>query len=123
MKIISTDKAPKAIGPYSQAIEANGFIYASGQIPVNPATGSIDGKTIEEQAHQCFKNISEVLKAAGSGFDKVIKATVFVKDIKDFTVINEIYATYFISKPARSLVEVSNLPKGALIETEVIAIK
>ncbi|MCR5112750.1 MAG: RidA family protein [Acholeplasmatales bacterium] len=123
MKVISTDKAPKAIGPYSQAIEANGFIYASGQIPVNPATGSIDGKTIEEQAHQCFKNISEVLKAAGSGFDKVIKATVFVKDIKDFAVINEIYATYFISKPARSLVEVSNLPKGALIETEVIAIK
>ena len=123
MKVISTDKAPKAIGPYSQAIEANGFIYASGQIPVNPATGSIDGKTIEEQAHQCFKNISEVLKAAGSGFDKVIKATVFVKDIKDFAIINEIYATYFISKPARSLVEVSNLPKGALIETEVIAIK
>lgn len=123
MKVISTDKAPAAIGPYSQAIEANGFVYVSGQIPVDPKVGAITATTISEQAHQSFKNIGEVLNAAGTGFDKVVKATVFVKDIKDFAVINEIYATYFISKPARSLVEVSNLPKGALIETEVIAIK
>ena len=123
MRVISTDKAPKAIGPYSQAIEANGFIYVSGQIPVNPTTGLVDGKTIEEQANQCFKNIGEILKDAGSSFDDVVKATVFVKYIKDFSIINEIYAKYFVSKPARSLVEVSNLPKGVLIETEVIACK
>ena len=120
MEIIKTEKAPKAIGPYSQGIIANGFIYTSGQLGINPETGEL-GKDIVEQANLAFKNIGEILKAAGSGYNKVIKTTVFVKDIKDFGTINEIYSKYFISNPARSLVEVSNLPKNALIEIEIVS--
>ncbi len=122
MKIVSTSKAPKAIGPYSQGIIVNNIIYTSGQIPINPETGNIESNDIEIQAHLAFKNLKAVLEEAGSGLDKVIKTTVFVKDIKDFAKINEIYATYFINNPARSLVEVSNLPKNTLIEIEAIGL-
>lgn len=122
MKIVNTKKAPKAIGPYSQGIIVNNIIYTSGQIPINPLTGLIEESDIEAQAHQAFKNLKAILEEAGSSLDKVIKTTVFVKNISDFNKINEIYATYFINKPARSLVEVSCLPKNALIEIEAIGL-
>lgn len=120
MKIISTDKAPAAIGPYSQGYESNGFIYTSGQIPVDPATGTApEGITL--QAEQSCKNVGEILKAAGSGFDKVIKTTCFLADIADFAAFNEVYAKYFTSCPARSCVAVKSIPKGLLCEIEAIA--
>lgn len=122
MKIVSTNNAPMAIGPYSQGIIVNNIIYTSGQIPINPLTGLIEESDIEAQAHQAFKNLKAILEEAGSSLDKVIKTTVFVKNIADFNKINEIYATYFINKPARSLVEVSCLPKNALIEIEAIGL-
>ena len=122
MKIVSTNNAPMAIGPYSQGIIVNNIIYTSGQIPINPLTGLIEASDIETQAHQAFKNLKAILEEAGSSLDKVIKTTVFVKNIADFNKINEIYATYFINKPARSLVEVSSLPKNALIEIEAIGL-
>lgn len=121
MKKIETTNAPKAIGPYSQAISANGLLFVSGQIPVDPKTNDIVSGGIEEQANQSFKNVGEILKAAGLDYSNVIKTTVFVKDLKDFAKVNEIYSKYFISNPARSCVEVSALPKGVLIETEAIA--
>ena len=121
MKYVNTNKAPAAIGPYSQAIISNGLVYSSGQIPVDPATGNIDAACIEVQAEQAIKNLSAVLEAAGSGLDKVIKTTCFLKNIKDFSAFNEIYEKYFPNKPARSCVEVSALPKGALVEIEAIA--
>lgn len=122
MKKIHTEKAPKAVGPYSQAIEANGLLYTSGQIALDPATGELAGTTIEEQAEQVMKNLTEVLRAAGTGPENAVKTLCFLTDIGDFAAFNEIYAKYFTEKPARSCVEVSALPKGALCEVEVIAV-
>ena len=120
-KVIVTDKAPAAIGPYSQAIEADGFIFASGQIPIDPATGNIP-EGIEAQAKQALTNVSNLMKAAGLSMDNVIKTSVFIKDMNDFAKVNEIYATFFTGDyPARSCVEVARLPKDVLIEVEVIA--
>lgn len=121
MKKISTDKAPQAIGPYSQAIISNGLMYCSGQIPINPENGEIP-EGVEDQAHQVFKNIKNLLETGGTSIDNVIKTSVFIKDMNDFGKINEIYAQYFTEPfPARSCVEVARLPKDVLLETEVIA--
>ena len=123
-QIISTDKAPQAIGPYSQAIEVNGMIFTSGVIPINPATGELVTGSIEEQATQAIGNLAALLEAAGSSTEKVIKTTVFIKDMNDFAKVNEIYAKYFTKDfPARSCVEVARLPKDVLIEIEAIAEK
>lgn len=123
-KIISTDKAPAAIGPYSQAIEINGMIFTSGVIPINPATNELVTGPIEEQAEQAIGNLAALLKEAGSSVDKVIKTTVFIKDMNDFAKINEVYSKYFTTDfPARSCVEVARLPKDVLIEIEAIAYK
>lgn len=122
MNIIATDKAPGAIGPYSQGYEVNGIIYTSGQIPVDPATGNIP-EGIAAQAEQSCKNVGAILEAAGSGYDKVVKTTCFLAEIADFAAFNEVYAKYFISKPARSCVAVKDLPKGVLCEVEAIAVK
>lgn len=122
MKIVSSGQAPAAIGPYSQAVIANGLLYASGQIPIAPETGELKGSDIEEQTEQVIRNISEVLKAAGSDSRHVVKTTCFLKDMRDFARFNEIYGRYFTGKPARSCVEVSALPKGALVEIEVVAV-
>ena len=121
MKTIETQKAPAAIGPYSQAKITNGFLFASGQIPVNPETGTVDGDTIEIQAEQVMKNIGAILEAAGTDFSKVVKTTCFLADMGDFAAFNRIYETYFTSKPARSCVAVKALPKALLVEVEVIA--
>ncbi|MBQ3584933.1 MAG: RidA family protein [Lachnospiraceae bacterium] len=122
-KIISTDKAPAAIGPYSQAIEVNGMVYTSGVIPVNPATGEIP-EGIDAQADQAIGNLCELLKAAGTSADNVIKTTVFIKEMDDFAKVNAVYSKYFTKDcPARSCVEVARLPKDVLIEIEAIAIK
>ena len=121
MKVVYTDKAPAAIGPYSQAMILNGVLFTSGQIPVNPATGEINGDTIETQAEQVMKNLGEVLKEAGSSFEKAVKTTCFLADMGDFSAFNEVYAKYFTSKPARSCVAVKTLPKNLLCEIEVIA--
>ena len=121
MKKIYTEKAPAAVGPYSQAIEVNGMLYTSGQIPLDPATGAIVGETITEQAEQVMKNLKAVLEAAGTSTDKVVKTLCFLTNMGDFGAFNEVYGKYFTEKPARSCVEVSALPKGALCEVEVIA--
>ena len=126
MQIIHTDKAPAAVGPYSQAIVANGIVYTSGQIAINPAAGKIVATDIEGQAEQCCKNLEEVLKAAGTNFSNVIKTTCFlaeIADFKTFNAVNAVYEKYFVSKPARSCVAVKDLPAGALCEIEVIAVK
>ena len=120
-EVISTENAPAAIGPYSQAMKVGNLLFTSGQIPIDPATGEFAGSTIEEQAHQSCKNVGEILKAAGTDFDKVVKTVCFVADIADFAAFNEVYAQYFTSKPARSCVAVKDLPKGALVEVEAIA--
>lgn len=120
MKVIATEKAPGAIGPYSQGFLTNGFVYTSGQIPVNPADGTIP-EGIAAQAEQSCKNVGAILEAGGSGFDKVVKTTCFLADIADFAAFNEVYAKFFTSKPARSCVAVKDLPKGALCEVEAIA--
>ena len=120
MKVIATDKAPGAIGPYSQGYISNGFVYTSGQIPVDPATGEVPA-SIEEQAAQSCKNVGALLEAAGSGFDKVIKTTCFLADMDDFAAFNAVYAEFFTSKPARSCVAVKDLPKGVKCEIEAIA--
>ncbi|MEE0285676.1 MAG: RidA family protein [Faecalibacterium prausnitzii] len=120
MKVIATEKAPGAIGPYSQGFLTNGFVYTSGQIPVNPADGTIP-EGIAAQAEQSCKNVGAVLEAGGSGFDKVVKTTCFLADIADFAAFNEVYAKFFTSKPARSCVAVKDLPKGVLCEVEAIA--
>ncbi|WP_337778498.1 Rid family detoxifying hydrolase, partial [Mitsuokella jalaludinii] len=112
MKVIHTDQAPAAVGPYSQAIEANGVLYCSGQIAINPAEGKIVAKTIEEQAEQCCRNVEAVLKEAGTDMGHVVKTTCFLAEIADFKAFNEVYAKHFISKPARSCVAVKNLPAG-----------
>ena len=123
MKEIKTTKAPGAIGPYSQAIEVNGLVYTSGQIGIDPATGAIV-EGVEAQAHQVCKNLTELLKAAGTSMDIVVKTTVFIKDMNDFGTVNGIYAQYFTEPyPARSCVEVARLPKDVLVEIEVIAEK
>ena len=122
-KVISTTKAPAAIGPYSQAIEANGFVFASGQIPVNPETGEIPAG-IEAQAEQVMKNMKNLLEAAGTSIDQVVKTCVFIKNMDDFATIKGIYAKYFAKDcPARSCVEVARLPKDVLLEMEAIAVK
>ena len=122
-KVISTTNAPAAIGPYSQAIEANGFVFASGQIPVNPETGEIP-EGIEAQAEQVMKNVKNLLEAAGTSVDQVVKTGVFIKNMDDFATINGIYAKYFAKDgPARSCVEVARLPKDVLLEMEAIAVK
>ena len=122
MKVVYTEKAPAAIGPYSQAMILNGVLFTSGQIPVNPATGEINGNTIETQAEQVMKNLGEVLKEAGSSFEKAVKTTCFLADMGDFAKFNEVYAKYFVNKPARSCVAVKTLPKNVLCEVEVIAV-
>ena len=122
MNIIATEKAPGAIGPYSLGYEVNGMVFTSGQIPVDPATGNIP-EGIAAQAEQSCKNVGEILKAAGSGYDKVVKTTCFLAEIADFAAFNEVYAKYFVSKPARSCVAVKDLPKGVLCEVEAIAVK
>ena len=121
MKVVYTENAPEAIGPYSQAMILNGVLFTSGQIPVNPATGEINGDTIETQAEQVMKNLGEVLKEAGSSFEKAVKTTCFLADMGDFAKFNEVYAKYFVNKPARSCVAVKTLPKNVLCEVEVIA--
>lgn len=121
MKVIHTDKAPAAIGPYSQAIVVNDILFTSGQIPVDPATGEIAGDTIEAQAEQVMKNLGAVLQEAGTGFENAVKTTCFLADMGDFAAFNEVYARYFVNKPARSCVAVKTLPKNVLCEVEVIA--
>lgn len=121
MKVISTETAPAAIGPYSQAIVTNGLVFASGQIPVDPATGAPAGDTIDTQAEQSCKNVATILAAAGSDMTKVVKTTCFLADMADFAKFNEIYAKYFVSCPARSCVAAKALPKGVLCEIEAIA--
>ena len=121
MKYISTDKAPAAIGPYSQGIIVNGLLYCSGQIPINPATGQVGGETIQEQTEQSCRNVGALLEAAGTSFDHVVKTTCFLADIADFAAFNAVYEKYFTSNPARSCVAVRDLPKGVLCEIEVIA--
>ena len=120
--IISTTNAPGAIGPYSQGYAVNGFVYTSGQIPVNPADGSVP-EGIAAQAEQSCKNVGAILEAAGTGFEKVFKTTCFLADMGDFAAFNEVYAKYFTSKPARSCVAVKDLPKGVLCEIEAIAVE
>jgi 2-iminobutanoate/2-iminopropanoate deaminase len=122
MQVISTEKAPAAIGPYSQAIVANGILFTSGQIPIVPATGEIAEGGIEGQAEQSCRNLAAVLEAAGSSFDKVIKTTCFLADMGDFAAFNGVYAKYFVGKPARSCVAVKTLPKNVLCEIELEAV-
>ncbi|MBR5135333.1 MAG: RidA family protein [Clostridia bacterium] len=119
--IVHTDKAPAAIGPYSQAVISGSLVYTSGQIAINPQSGEVEATTIEAQTEQVMKNLGEVLKAAGSDYTKAIKTTCFLKDMADFAAFNAIYGTYFTGKPARSCVAAAALPKGVLVEVEVIA--
>lgn len=121
MKTISTDKAPAAIGPYSQAKIAGGLIFTSGQIPVNPANGLIEANDVAGQTEQVCKNVAALLEAAGSSIDKVVKTVCFLSDIKHFAAFNAVYAKYFTSSPARSCVAVKDIPKGCLVEVEAIA--
>ena len=123
MDIISTDRAPKALGTYSQAIRANGFIFCSGQIPIDPEAGAVTATTAADQARQAITNLRHVLEAAGSGLDKVVKTTVFISDMNDFAVVNGVYAELFgDTKPARSCVQAARLPKDVKIEIEAIAV-
>ena len=122
MKPVATEKAPKALGPYSQGYVHNGILYSEGQIAINPETNTVEAVTIEEQTEQVCKNLGEVLRAAGSSFDKVLKTTCFLSDMGDFAAFNEVYGKYFTSKPARSCVAVKTLPKNLLCEVEVIAV-
>lgn len=121
MKAIETSNAPGAIGPYSQAICIQNLVFTSGQIPIDPKTGNIDAVGIEAQTEQVMHNLQAVLEAAGSSLTKAVKTTCFLQDIRDFAAFNAVYARYFTGKPARSCVEVAALPKGALVEVEVIA--
>lgn len=121
MEYVATKNAPDAIGPYSQAVKANGLLFTSGQIAINPETNTVEAKTIEEQTTQVCENLKAVVEAAGTSMDKVIKTVCFLADINDFAKLNEIYGTYFTSKPARSCVAVKDLPKGVLCEVELIA--
>ena len=123
MNVISTEKAPGAIGPYSQAIEINGLVFTSGQIAINPENGNIEATTIETQTEQVMKNLSAILEAAGTDMTKAVKTTCFLADMNDFSAFNEVYGKYFTTKPARSCVAVKTLPKNVLCEVEVIAAK
>ena len=121
LKKVATEKAPAAIGPYSQAIIYNGTVFTSGQIPINPASGNVEATDITGQAEQVMQNLGEVLKAAGSDFTKAVKTTCFLADMADFAAFNAVYAKYFTTNPARSCVAVKSLPKNVLVEVEVIA--
>ena len=121
MKVVATKNAPAAIGPYSQAMILNDVLFTSGQIPINPATGEIEGTDIQAQAEQVMKNLGAVLEAAGTSFENVAKTTCFLADMADFAAFNEVYAKYFVNKPARSCVAVKTLPKNVLCEVELIA--
>ncbi len=122
MDFVSTQNAPGAIGPYSQAVKANGMLFTSGQIAIDPATGNIEAKTIEAQAEQVCKNLKAVCEAAGTSLEKTVKTVCFLADINDFAAFNEVYGRYFTNKPARSCVAVKALPKNALCEVELIAL-
>ncbi len=121
MEKVSTNKAPAAIGPYSQAIKVGGFLFTSGQIPINPVSGNIDATDIVGQTEQVMKNLEAVLAEAGTTFAKAVKTTCFLANMSDFAAFNEVYAKYFTEKPARSCVAVKDLPRGSLVEVEVIA--
>lgn len=121
MKIITTNNAPSAIGPYSQAIVSGSTVYTSGQIAIDPANGQIVGETIEEQTHRVCQNVAALLEAAGSGLERVVKTVCFLADMNDFAAFNEIYAQYFTGKPARSCVAVKTLPKNVLVEIDTVA--
>ena len=121
LKKVATNKAPAAIGPYSQAIVCGNMVFTSGQIPINPATGNVEATTIETQAEQVMKNLGEVLAAAGTSFENAVKTTCFLADMGDFAAFNGVYAKYFTTNPARSCVAVKTLPKNVLVEVEVIA--
>ena len=121
MKIVATEKAPKALGPYSQGYVHNGVLYTAGQIAINPEVNDVEATTIEAQTEQVCKNLGEVLKEAGTSFDNVLKTTCFLADMSDFAAFNEVYGKYITSKPARSCVAVKTLPKGVLCEVELIA--
>lgn len=121
MEYVITNNAPGAIGPYSQAVKANGMLFTSGQIAINPETGNVDATTIEEQTEQVCKNLTAVVEAAGTSMIKVVKTVCFLADINDFAAFNDVYGRYFTSKPARSCVAVKDLPKGVLCEVELIA--
>ncbi len=120
---VSTEKAPAAIGPYSQAIVCGDMVFTSGQIPINPASGNVEAEGIEAQAEQVMQNLGEVLKAAGSSFEKAVKTTCFLANMDDFAAFNGVYGKYFTTKPARSCVAVKTLPKNVLVEVEVVATK
>lgn len=120
---VATDKAPSAIGPYSQAIVCGDMVFTSGQIPINPESGNVEATTIEAQAEQVMQNLGAVLTASGSSFEKAVKTTCFLADMNDFSAFNAVYAKYFTTKPARSCVAVKTLPKNVLVEVEVIATK
>ena len=120
---IQTNKAPAAIGPYSQAVVVGNLIFTSGQIPLNPETGALEGKDITEQTHRVCKNLAAVLDAAGGSLESAVKTVCFLANMSDFSAFNEVYAQYFTEKPARSCVAVKDLPKGALVEVEVVAEK
>lgn len=122
MEKIYTEKAPAAIGPYSQAVKVNGTVYTSGQIAIVPETGNIEATDVQGQTTQVMENLKQVLAAAGTSFDNVVKTTCFLADIADFAAFNEVYGKYITEKPARSCVAVKDLPKGALVEVEVIAV-
>ena len=123
MDYVATPDAPKAIGPYSQAVKANGFLYTSGQIALDPATGNLVDGSFEEQVHRVLRNLDAVLRAGGSSFDRVLKATVYLTDLANFQAMNAIYAEYFGDhKPARTTVGVSQLPKGSLVEIDLVAL-
>ena len=121
MKTVKTENAPAAIGPYSQAVVSNGLVYTSGQIAIVPESGNIEAMDVKGQTEQVMKNLSALLFAAGSSFEKAVKTTCFLSDMADFSAFNEIYEKYFVNKPARSCVAVKTLPRGALVEIEVIA--
>lgn len=123
-KVIATEQAPKAIGPYSQAVEANGTVYVSGQLPVDPATGEFAGATIEEQSRQSLTNIRSILAEAGLGMENIVKTTVFLQDIADFAKMNAVYAEFFEKDyPVRAAFQVAALPKAALVEIEAVAVR
>jgi len=123
IEYVSTPDAPAAIGPYSQAVKANGFVYTSGQIALDPATGNLVETSFEDQVHRVFKNLEAILRAAGTDFNRVLKATVYVTDLGNFAALNSIYASYFGDhKPARTTVEVPKLPKGGAVEIDLIAL-
>ena len=121
LKKVATEKAPSAIGPYSQAVICGEVVFTSGQIPINPASGNVEAVTIEQQTEQVMQNLGAVLEASGSSFEKAVKTTCFLADINDFSAFNAVYAKYFTTKPARSCVAVKDLPKGVKVEVEVIA--